>query len=287
MPRVCSICSSEKSSFVGKKEVLGGNNSSVEILRCEICDHLYSSPIPSQWELNQYYKSTSELVLGSGWTENYLLEDSNPVSMKILEEVISSSPDCVLEVGCGNGELLRRIHKLDYQVYGIEPGSWLKQENIFPELEALPSELIFDYVIIQDVMEHVESPLDFLREISSKTGNSATFIITVPAGDSTEARKFGVDWEMIRPLGHLHYFSAKSIEFLADELNLEVIKIEKFRREQRTKSIMRVILFPLLRLRHMIRRTNSTNPYLLANLINYVRIAYSQGDQYFVILAKM
>ena len=282
----CPICDTNKYSKVGQKYSLGSKSILVSILKCTTCKHLFTFPIPTQSELNNLYKSQSDEVLGTGWVENYLIEESNPVTSKIVNLISLINPNSILEVGCGNGAFIREIRRMNFSAYGVEPGSWIEEDNIYSDLDALPNDLYFDCVVIQDVLEHVENPLDFLLQILKRTENSTEVIITVPAGDSAEANKFGVDWEMVRPFGHLHYFSNTSINIMASKLDLKVKKIQKFRRELRSKSVIRLIFLPLLWIRFKLLHKQGQNPYKLSNFTKYLCNAFSSGDQYFVILSK-
>lgn len=73
----------------------------------------------------------------------------------------------ILEVGCGEGILLRELEKAGFSVYGLEPSksacARLRQQNFqvaegyFPD--ALPPEWKhFDCVIMSHVLEHISNP---------------------------------------------------------------------------------------------------------------------------------
>lgn len=81
----------------------------------------------------------------------------------------------VLDVGCGEGRLLRRIReqRSDIRLYGLDisdVGSWLPSDVVFAQgsaedLAALYTASTFDAVICQHIIEHLVSPLNLISGI--------------------------------------------------------------------------------------------------------------------------
>jgi SAM-dependent methyltransferase len=271
---------------VGVKETIDAKGEMVEIVRCKFCQHLFTNPLPLQDVLTGYYSSQNTAVMGSVWVENYLKEELNPLRKVIIRDIISTNPNSILEVGCGDGLLLDRLLELGYAAHGIEPGNWVGNSNISNSLSSLPENRDFDCFVFQDVLEHVEDPLNFLSRYLARSREIASVIITIPAGDSLEAKTLGMEWEMVRPFGHLHYFSKNSLNSLAKQLNLNVTQIRRFRRESHTRSIFRIVLLPILWTRHAILNSSRENPYSIKNARKFLALGISRGDQYYVVLAK-
>lgn len=284
--KICPLCKHTESIHVGDKGIIDGLGTFASIHVCKSCKHTFTRPTPDQSNLNELYRSQSQAVVGHGWLENYVLEENNPVRERILQEVISLKPRSILEIGCGNGALLKQLRDYGFDAIGIEPGGWMTAKYIYSELAQISLAEAFQCFVFQDVLEHVENPIAFLREFALRGSEPYSIILTVPAGDSPEARIEGVDWEMVRPFGHLHYFSRMSLEILASEANLKVRSIQRFRREKRVKSVMRVLLMPILwwRAKYLLR--DFTNPYTSKNLKKFLGVALSRGDQYYAVFTK-
>jgi len=104
----------------------------------------------------------------------------------------------ILEIGCGEGRLLRYIAdflKLNYYaeipIYysGIDPSQIriYVARKIFPNcifytdtLETFTSKQNYDIVVCSEVIEHVESPYNFLRRIKDLMNKKSILIITTP-----------------------------------------------------------------------------------------------------------
>lgn len=93
----------------------------------------------------------------------------------------------ILEIGCGNGYLLKRLRDAGAEVLGIEPGEHGQNggdiwnvpivHGFFPH-ESVQGE--FDLVIAFGVLEHVENPQAFLSLIKFNLKPSGKVIIGVP-----------------------------------------------------------------------------------------------------------
>lgn len=93
----------------------------------------------------------------------------------------------ILEIGCGNGYLLKRLSELGAEVIGIEPGEhgqsvssgWGVQiiQGYYPSDEVVGA---FDLIISFAVLEHIEAPVAFLKQIKASLKDGGKVIIGVP-----------------------------------------------------------------------------------------------------------
>lgn len=222
----CPICGS-KSFLVDKvKTINEKSNYIVELRECCECAHWWHSPIPSQQLLSSWYRDKSEFVV----PPNYIGTSADNVdSVKIYKKLISSfgNKDInYLEVGCGNGNLLKYFSSKFSICYGVEPGKWVKDDTtkIVPDLKDLPGDIKFDIVVIQDVLEHVADPVGLLKKINSIVNPSCVISLGFPNKDSLKAKIRKGKWSMILPFGHIHYFSSKSIDIMSFKADFDVIK---------------------------------------------------------------
>jgi hypothetical protein len=116
-------------------------------------------------------------------------------------------------------------------VVGIEPAAVLCQraaaalggrgEVICGVLEDAPAHLTgFDAVTLWDVLEHVESPVDFLRACVERLKPGGHLLVNVPDLESFPARMMGARWPLLLP-EHLNYFSQASLRRCAARAGLE------------------------------------------------------------------
>jgi SAM-dependent methyltransferase len=90
----------------------------------------------------------------------------------------------VLEVGCGNGYLLHRLARQGADVVGLEPGEHNQSRFDVPVIrDFFPSSQItgtFDAIIAFGVLEHVESPVVFIRQLLDLLRRGGAIYIGVP-----------------------------------------------------------------------------------------------------------
>jgi 2-polyprenyl-3-methyl-5-hydroxy-6-metoxy-1,4-benzoquinol methylase len=93
----------------------------------------------------------------------------------------------ILEIGSGTGHLLKRFNDLGAEVLGLEPGihgqEAAKHYNL-PIIQAFfPTQEIkgvFDLIVMANVLEHIEDPLKFLREVKGHVHSGSKVAISVP-----------------------------------------------------------------------------------------------------------
>lgn len=171
--------------------------------------------MPEQTVLDDLYRIASAFVVSKGWGEVPDGRESvDRFGRVILGAESEGRPVNYLEVGTGTGVLFRHMKRLGHVCHGIDPGSWCKMPEIFSAISDLPADVMYDVVVLQDVLEHVVSPLDMMIACRAKVGIGARIYCTFPNRDSWLARHGRERWRMVRPLGHLHYFSRKSLELL-------------------------------------------------------------------------
>jgi|LauGreDrversion4_2_1035121.scaffolds.fasta_scaffold169469_2 2-polyprenyl-3-methyl-5-hydroxy-6-metoxy-1,4-benzoquinol methylase len=129
----------------------------------------------------------------------------------------------VLDVGCGNGEMLDQYRALGWQTTGVEPGhesAELAREKghcVFTGLveEAnLPSES-FDAITLWDALEHIPNPTQVTGEVYRLLRPNGKVYIHVPNYGSCYGQYWKDRWFMFTaPLHYYHYSSTTITELL-------------------------------------------------------------------------
>jgi ubiquinone/menaquinone biosynthesis C-methylase UbiE len=130
----------------------------------------------------------------------------------------------VLDVGCGNGEMLDQYRALGWRTTGVEPGpesaelARSKGHSIITGLVedlGLPAES-FDAITLWDALEHIPNPQVVLRELYRILVPGGRIYIHVPNYGSTYARLWQDRWFMFTaPLHYFHYSAATLSTLLA------------------------------------------------------------------------
>lgn len=127
-----------------------------------------------------------EAIYPPGIENHYWTKGRN----KILKKVLSSTnAKRIIEIGCGKGVVVKYLHNNGFNITGVE----LADINAEKEVEQLvrTGTDVFslreeecrnvDTVMLLDVIEHIEQPVVFLKQIHEKFPDLKRFIITVPA----------------------------------------------------------------------------------------------------------
>ena len=287
---VCIACGFKTFHTVGiAKSIDPASNDEYLILACAQCHHWITNPLPTARELADLYSVGSLKVLGDGWANNYASgEETCNVAADhnwVVQRTHNLIPGNFLEIGPGDGSLIRKFRELGWSAFGVDPGQYLSDKSIVRSAEELPDNTTFQVIVLQDILEHTSNPWEELSQYKKYLTSGTRIYMTFPWSESTEAQKLGANWAMVRPVGHLHYFSKSSAEILLNSINANLISMEVINlmpsRIKRAKNLIWLLsTFPLQYYRRGVRK----NPYrqrLSLLWQSYVSFR-SEGDQLYV-----
>ncbi|MFA6339055.1 MAG: class I SAM-dependent methyltransferase [Candidatus Paceibacterota bacterium] len=144
--------------------------------------------------------------------------------LKIISKSLSGdNKKTVLELGCGNGNLinavarefpnLEKIVAIDF--YNEPKNLSSKVKFVKQDIENLNLDQTFDFVIINHVFEHIKNPLGLIERIKKILNKNGRILIVVPnrKGFNNEARVY-------LPEHGKHYFlwDQESLQFSLERL---------------------------------------------------------------------
>jgi SAM-dependent methyltransferase len=139
----------------------------------------------------------------------------------------------VLDIGCGFGETLAYHKTRGCDVYGVEADENIRRVaekfgfNVHVGLfdpDIYPPNF-FDYVTLDQVIEHVTDPQATMRGIASILKPGGIAIISTPNANGWGARLFGRLWINWHAPYHLHHFSCKSMQIAAEASGLKLEQV--------------------------------------------------------------
>jgi 2-polyprenyl-3-methyl-5-hydroxy-6-metoxy-1,4-benzoquinol methylase len=132
----------------------------------------------------------------------------------------------MLDIGCGNGNLLTEMQKRGWHVSGIEPDpvaadcarkSGFRVEVATAESAELGSEQ-YDAIIMTDVLEHVYNPRSVLDKCFAALTHGGRLVTVTPNALSVYARWFHRWWSELHAPQHLVFPSPMSLRRRLSEL---------------------------------------------------------------------
>jgi SAM-dependent methyltransferase len=152
------------------------------------------------------------LVIRTAWID----ESDGSLSaadLAVLEEEHDLRGKRCLEVGIGKGLLFNEMAGRGADVVGVEPGHWGHSTHpVVSNVRLAPTDPKFDVIIANDVLEHLADPASMLEELRRRAHLGTTLYCRFPNNQSLRAMIRRGRWTMVRPLGHLHFFSRESAE---------------------------------------------------------------------------
>ena len=230
-----------------------------QMLECRHCDLLWLDPQPAVEDLDLLYAGYcthggTETQPRWGrlepWIRAYIARrygygappkrswafwDSLPGVEDLFGGVVNWLPFVahgrLLDVGCGNGELMRRMRDFGWDVMGVEPdraAAQVARREYGLDVRASVHEApraSFDAVITHHVIEHVPDPIRFLETLASVCRPNAQIVVVTPNVRGLGARWFGASYVHLDPPRHLMLFSAASLTKVAQRAGLGIERL--------------------------------------------------------------
>ena len=233
--RTCPVCGSEKHTkmfhrdFSGMSEIVPFSH--YDVLQCETCGMMFAGNIVESMPLLQYYELMSKYET-SAFAKAQELNEVKIGSIQFLLDEISPT-DSVIDIGCGEGSLLRSLKKNGFQkLVGLEPsrkncqtvqehwGIRAIQGGLGENISELAGET-FDVVILDSVFEHLLSVQTNLKQALQYLAEDGKLCLFVPdvgvfPEENDLYQQFSVE--------HINYFSIQSLKNLMSLFGMRCIK---------------------------------------------------------------
>lgn len=210
---------------------------------CEDCRSLYASPRPDPDQLAEFYRSGESVRY---WSSDFYKRTSHArreamfrprarLVAELLDRHQPAARGLFADIGPGYGLFLEEVRILDLfqKLVGIEPGPDLAavcREKGFSVIEkrveaVAAEECQADFVSAFEVLEHVFSPIEFLRGARRVLRPGGIILLTTLSSSGFDIQ---VLWERARsvlPPHHLNLLSVAGMELLVARAGLKALDI--------------------------------------------------------------
>ena len=213
-------------------------------LCCSSCGsiYLYDDKIKNQFDLTKahsdYWYKEGNFRFAPDKDINARISLAKISALSIIDTCKLPNDIKILDVGCGNGELVAAFVEESYDAIGVEPDA-----NAFEAIEVNPDlkeRLIncgiedlknsnhpalkkpFDLIVLQDVLEHLYDPLSAIELFLNKLKDDGYIYIGIPSGESLGMRYLKANaWNFMAPF-HRTLFTKKGVEKMIKRKELNV-----------------------------------------------------------------
>lgn len=229
------------------------------VVRCKHCGLVYLNPRPPVEDIAQYYPAGKYYTHRPyrGWsackeTLKRFLRQSMPgyskgttlgrfLIGKCLAPILTRhmnifvpfrSQGRILDVGCGNGEMVAWMRDYGWETHGtdISPHACaeaarrglsvrcgLLEEIAYPEAS-------FDVITMGHVLEHSHDPLALLNECRRILNDDGQLIVSVPNFGCIDRELYGPSWWQIDTPRHLYHFTQATLGSVLDCAGFRVLQ---------------------------------------------------------------
>jgi SAM-dependent methyltransferase len=221
---VCPACGSSlrSNTFCRSRDYLTG--APFEVKECSGCGVGWTSPVPGDME--QYYpRRYRRYVPAVAWMLSRLY------GWRVRKWCRGNrSPGKAIEIGCGDGVILAALRRRGWTVCGTERTDAMAatarerygiRVYVSPE-RPVPGHDCYDLIVLFQVLEHLNDPVEALRNARDLLANRGRIIVGVPNLASWQARLGRDKWLHLDVPRHLVHFTPKSLAGVAKRVGLRL-----------------------------------------------------------------
>ena len=204
-------------------------------------------PKPSNAFLKNFYEKTyfnkkTTATYSDSYSKDEIKNKKNRSAfyIKIAKSLIKKKKIKFLEIGCGEGFLLKAAYEQKFSILGVDyQNEHVKKFNksVFKFSQKIDPELFFskknntkyDIIAANNVLEHVIDPEKFVKNLKSFLNKNGIIILSIPNDfkkfqNLLKKRKFIKNKYWFCPPQHLSYFNNENILFFFKALKLKIME---------------------------------------------------------------
>lgn len=238
----CKLCSGDNANKIFLAKNIHGRHllseDSFDICRCHDCGVSFVDvDIDDDFYAKYYPKGYYPQDKYPRWISKTLLFLRNLTFDRRISFIKKYCPQAknILEVGCAKGEFLSYLSNC-FNKSGIEinPEGYQHVQKNCPDIRISNIRLdsseaqiqdcgLYDVVAMWHVLEHIENPNIFIKNISKILAKDGIFIFEIPNGRSLGFKLMKSRWFHLDAPRHFFHYDYSSIEKLVNRHNFEIV----------------------------------------------------------------
>lgn len=196
------------------------------VARCVACGTGTTHPWPTDSELEAAYgtayRPDDGRFAGPG---DRILSRTRGLLARRIDQIAPPGP--VLDVGAGDGSLLRAVRATGREAVGLERGPASDSAMRDAEVDELDEQ--FAAIVFWHSLEHLRDPGGALAAAAERLLPGGVLIVAVPNSSSVQARAFGEHWLALDLPRHLTHLTARTLTLRLQGLGLRIGRISHWR----------------------------------------------------------
>ena len=219
------------------------------VVECEQCSHVFVSP-----RLRPEIVADIYARFWKSFEPTEMPRDEFAIYLCRQLAELRGQPGKLLDFGSGWGSYLYAAKQIGWDAIGIEVDTAKIDFARRYGVTAMKGDLLdrqfeessFDAVIAQQVFEHLYDPVAYLKEVRRILKPGGVLFISVPNYGGIAARVSGQRWEMVSPVGHVRYFTRRTLAHMLEEHGFTVVRkryVKRFEKGSVRNAVYQLIVF--------------------------------------------
>lgn len=250
----CIICNnSQNNRLIHVKELQLGMGHEFVYQLCGSCGSLQLQNLPPDFSIyypnESYYSFNAEMKplerpgLLRRLKASYILYGKNKLAGKLLsigykipefyDWMIGTHAqlnDAILDVGCGNGGLLTKLHRMGFtRLTGIDP--FIREGHDYGDIKIFKKDIFdldgkYDVIMMHHALEHMPNPVSALKKAHALLNKNKYLLVRIPVMGNYGWNRYKEYWAGLDAPRHIFIPSEKGMEMLAAQAGFELVKTE-------------------------------------------------------------